>query len=116
MLKTFIFILLSFSAFAQRSNLYTALEASYIILNVTDVVTTSYGLNHGAYERNGVMRQFTDKTYKIVLIKTVTIIPSLYFMGRIYEDNPKGATVGLIVLNCFYGFVVTNNINVIIKL
>ena len=100
---------------AQRP-IYKALEISLISLNVADIVTTSYGLKHGAVELNGAMKSFVDKPYKMVLVKAVTLAPSLYLLRQVYKDNPKAATISLVVLNSFYAFVVTNNIQVTLKI
>ncbi|MFQ5648932.1 MAG: DUF5658 family protein [bacterium] len=95
---------------------YTALEANYLLLNATDLVTTFYGLERGAREANPLVRGFVRKRPVIVLVKGGLTLATLWSFREVRKENRKAAVIALGVLNAFYALVVTNNIQVVVRL
>lgn len=98
-----------------RKPIYTALEISYVSMQVADVITTNYGIKHGAYEANPTARFLIDNRI-LIPGKIVASTAFLYTCRRIYKDDPRLATAYLIAGNLIYGAVVYNNYQVCLKL
>lgn len=103
------------NCYAQRKPLYTALEVSYVSMQVADVITTQYGIKHGAYEVNPTARFLIDNRI-LIPGKIVASTAFLYTCRRIHKDDPRLATAYLIAGNLIYGAVVYNNYQVCLKL
>ena len=98
-----------------RKPIYTALEISYVSMQVADVITTGYGIKHGAYEANPTAKFMIDNRI-LIPGKIVASSVFLYSCRRIHRDNPRLATTYLIAGNLIYGAVVYNNYQVCLKL
>lgn len=116
--KLFLVIVLLISSYCHaqpRKPIYTALEISYVSMQVADVITTQYGIKHGAYEVNPTARFLIDNRI-LIPGKIVASTAFLYTCRRIHKDDPRLATAYLIAGNLIYGAVVYNNYQVCLKL
>ncbi len=100
----------------KPSLFYQGMELNYLMLNTLDLVTTFYGLEHGAREANPIASKFIGNRPATVLVKSGLTLATLWSLRLVRKENRKAATVGLAVLNVFYGVVVANNIRVVAAL
>lgn len=104
------------SASNQSSWFYTGLEANYVLLNTADVITTFYGLAHGAQEANPIANSFIQNRPVTLALKTTLTIGTLWGLRQVRKESRVVATVTLGALNVLYGLVVANNIRVVVGL
>ncbi len=104
------------SASNQSNWFYIGLEANYVLLNAADMVTTFYGLAHGAQEANPIANRFIKNRPVTLALKTTFTIGTLWGLRQVRKESRVAATVSLGVLNVLYGLVVANNIRVVVGL
>ncbi len=103
---------------ALRRNdwLYRTLEVNYALLNTADLVTTFYGLDHGAREVNPLAVGYINNRAAAIAIKGGLTLGVLWGLRQAKKENRGAAIVALGALNLVYGIVVGNNIGVLLKL
>jgi uncharacterized membrane protein len=111
-MKTLIFVLLCFSASAQKL-IYHSLEASYIGLNVYDLKTTFDVIDKGGYEMNPIMK---GTHAHMIAVKSFATLGTLGLLRIIRKDHPKTAMISLIVANVGMGYLVTRNYQISIRI
>lgn len=88
---------------------HEAMFAAFVVLQVTDAISTIHGTNLGYGEKNPLLAWLFDKvgvTYSLLFVKTFTIL----FVWHFLEDIP---TFILVVANLVYTYVVFNNLKII---
>lgn len=90
--------------------LYHGLEASFIIFNVVDYVTTQQALEYGAQEKNPIAKHFIHNRPVSALWKIGCNLTSLYACKQLKKTHPKTAYGALIGLNILYGQLAYRNI------
>ena len=88
---------------------HEAMFAAFVVLQVTDAISTIHGTNLGYGEKNPLLAWLFDKvgvTYTLLFIKGFMIL----FVWHYLEDIP---TFILVVANLMYGYIVYRNIEII---
>ena len=100
----------------SRDWFYTALQINYVALNAADLITTFYSLEKGAHEANPIARLFIQNKPLTVVIKVGVIGGVLWGLSIVKKEDKKAAYITLGLLNVVYGYVVQNNIGVMLQL
>jgi len=96
--------------------LYRALEINYVALNALDVVTTFWGMDRGARERNPLAKRFVRHKPLALMLKGGATATVLFGLGKVKARNKPAAYITLGLLNVVYGVVLHNNIGVVLRL
>ena len=96
------------------SPLYSAMEISYVALNVLDYGLTAWALKNGAREMNPLIKGMSMEG--MALFKTALTVGVLICNRYIYSLDERWATGLIICATVFYTALVTHNIVVAIKL
>lgn len=99
-----------------NKTLYHSLEASYIVLNAADLVTTYKVIKYGGREVNPTMKPFIDNKFEAIAFKTVATLGILALNRQIKKDHPKLALWSLVALNVGMGYVVQHNYTLTVSL
>ena len=89
---------------------------TYNALQLLDLGTTYYGLARGAEESNYLMRSPVQKPLLMAGMKISIILGTNYVMKELYVKEPFITYLFMSLLNGLYGYVVYNNIGVLINL
>lgn len=100
----------------RSKELYNSLAINYVVLNTLDLATTFYSLDHGAKEANPIARTFIKNRPLAILIKGGITGGVLVTLAKLKKRDKKAAYITLGILNLVYGFVLKNNVNVILRL
>lgn len=96
----------------EETKLFKVLGLVHYSLQASDVVTTEFGLAHGAEELNPAMQ---SRAVRLAMKPTVSIL-SNYSTARLYQSKPKlalGLRIGMCAL---YGYAVAHNLREIRRL
>ena len=89
------------------------LMATYVVLNVIDVVYTNEALkNPNVYEANPLMGK-NPSLEKMILYKALSVNAILYFGTKIAKKNNTAFKAYMILLNTGMGYVCYHNYNVV---
>ena len=88
------------------------LYAGYAALQVTDIITTTVGLNRNAREANPFLRGIAHSPAALIGVKAATTVATIFAIENLRERHPVVATVTLISLNAAMAAVTINNVAV----
>lgn len=95
------------------ADLYKIQKLTYVGLQLSDTVTTLYGINHGAIEKNGTANDIIDfSPILFVGTKVVYTYGSLWVFDKLYDRSPILANLSLFILNSVYASVQYKNIGI----
>ena len=97
----------------KKDALYTAMELSYIGLNIADYASTRIALSKGLQEGNPVMKYFVKKSPLDLAFKGVVTYLTLRMTNKLYKRDKPLATGVMIAMNLLCGYVVYNNARLI---
>lgn len=113
-----VLVCLCFAANCQyRHNvLYHGLEASYVVLNAADVITTFQIIDLGGEELNPILKPFIHSKPTIILVKSIVTFGSLLYLRHLRKEYQTASLITLAVLNVGIGIVVYHNYQVYLSL
>ena len=85
------------------------LYASFVTLQVLDMHSTRYALDHGAVERNPAVKGLTGTTVGMAAVKAAGTAGVIFFTEKLRTNN-KAAAIGLMIAtNSMMAWVVQHN-------
>jgi Domain of unknown function (DUF5658) len=86
------------------------LYAGYAALQVSDIVTTTAGLNRNAREANPLLRDIARSPAALIGVKAAATVATIFTIEKLRQRHPVAATVTLIALNATLAAVTINNV------
>lgn len=115
--KCLLIILLIPCALIANDTFFRAQKWTYIGLQLSDTITTLYGINHGAMERNGAVNDIIDKSPVLFVASKVALTcGSLWVFDRLHDRSPILANLAVLLLNSAYGYVQYGNISICLRI
>jgi hypothetical protein len=97
---------------AARPKALLPLYVSFASLQVFDIASTGYALDHGAQEANPVLAGLADSTPALVAVKAGSTAAIIYLTERLRKRHPVAAVLLMVGLNAGYASIVAHNYSV----
>lgn len=97
---------------AARPRGLLPLYVSFASLQVLDIASTRYAVDHGAREANPVLAGLADSTPALVAVKAGSTAAIIYLTERLRKRHPVAAVLLMVGLNAGYASIVAHNYSV----
>lgn len=93
----------------RRPAALVGLYASFVALQVGDMVTTSKALNNGGVEANPLMKGLTSNKGAMMAVKAGASLGTIYLTEKLWKKNRVAAIATMVIMNGAYAAIVANN-------
>lgn len=93
----------------RRPAALVGLYASFVALQVGDMVTTSKALDNGAVEANPLMKGLTSSKGAMIAVKAGASLGTIYLSEKLWKKNRTAAIATMVIMNGAYAAIVANN-------
>ncbi len=100
----------------KKDTFYKSMEISYILFNISDLITTYYALNKNVTEANPITNLYIKNKPLAILIKSSTTIITLISLNYLKQYHKKTSYIVLGGLNILYSLVLYNNLSIILSI
>jgi hypothetical protein len=97
---------------AARPKALLPLYVSFASLQVLDITSTRYALDHGAHEANPILSGLAGSTPALVAVKAGSTAAIIYLTERLRKRHPVAAVLLMVGLNAGYATIVAHNYSV----
>jgi hypothetical protein len=93
----------------RRPAALVGLYASFVALQIGDMVTTSKALDNGGVEANPMMKGLTSNKGAMMAVKAGASLGTIYLSEKLWKKNRPAAIATMIIMNGAYAAIVANN-------